>query len=260
MSPDETRRAALDYVRRGWSVIPIRPAAKVPLLPWEVFQSRHATEQEIENWFTRWPNANIGIVTGEISKLAVLDIDPKHGGRESLNAIETRYGPLPATIEVATGGGGRHFYFAYPSYPIRSRVALAPGLDLRADAGIIVAPPSIHPSGNRYAWVPRRDPGSIALAPIPNWLTQLAAGPSGTRHHTPSYWRALIKNGVAEGLRNNSLASLSGYLMWHGLDPAVTTELLLCWNRVLCRPPLDDEEVVRTVASIARLHAKESDD
>jgi hypothetical protein len=69
-----------------------------------------------------------------------------------------------------------------------------------------------------------------------------------------TYWRKLVADGVTEGERNNTIASLTGHLLWHGVDPDVVLELLLCWNRVRCRPPLPDDEVIRTVDSIARLH------
>jgi hypothetical protein len=65
---------------------------------------------------------------------------------------------------------------------------------------------------------------------------------------------------VAEGGRNNAIASLSGHLLWHGVDEQVVIELLLCWNRSRCRPPLSDEEVVRTVESIVRTHHRQHPD
>jgi hypothetical protein len=65
-----------------------------------------------------------------------------------------------------------------------------------------------------------------------------------------------VREGVAEGERNTTLASLCGHLLWHGVDANVALELLLAWNRVRCRPPLPDDEVARVVASIGRLHAE----
>jgi len=65
-----------------------------------------------------------------------------------------------------------------------------------------------------------------------------------------------VEEGVEAGARNNTIASLSGHLLWRGVDPPVVMELLLCWNRVRCRPPLPDEEVARTVASITRTHRR----
>jgi hypothetical protein len=72
-----------------------------------------------------------------------------------------------------------------------------------------------------------------------------------------SDWRRLVREGVAEGRRNSTIASLTGHLLWHGVDPDVALELLLAWNRARCRPPLDDAEVAQVVASITRLHTAE---
>jgi hypothetical protein len=63
-----------------------------------------------------------------------------------------------------------------------------------------------------------------------------------------------VQEGVSEGERNSTVASLTGHLLWHGVDPQVALELMLAWNRLRCRPPLDDEEVARVVASITHLH------
>jgi hypothetical protein len=80
--------------------------------------------------------------------------------------------------------------------------------------------------------------------------------PHGKRPGYPlEHWRNLIERGVAEGQRNSTMASLAGHLLWHGVDLDIVTELLLGWNRLRCRPPLPDDEVVRTVASIGRLRA-----
>jgi len=112
----------------------------------------------------------VAIVTGRLSGLVVLDVDPRHGGDASLAAFEARHGPLPATVESRTGGGGRHFYFRHPGGRCPNRVGLEPGLDLRGDGGCIVAPPSIHPSGREYAWRARHGPGEQALADLPAML------------------------------------------------------------------------------------------
>jgi hypothetical protein len=75
-----------DYAGRNWSIIPIRPEDKRPLVRWENYQHRRADEAEVRGWFQAWPDAGIGIVTGTISGLVVLDIDVRHGGgREDLS-------------------------------------------------------------------------------------------------------------------------------------------------------------------------------
>lgn len=259
MSQD-TSQAALDYLARDWSVIPVFARQKRPLISWQKYQHSHATADEVSAWYRRWPNANVGIVTGAVSNLVVLDVDRGHGGDESLAALERRHGPLPVTVEAISGGGGRHLYFAHPGGHVRNRVALAAGIDLRGDGGMIVAPPSVHPSGARYAWRTGQAPDEIAPAPLPEWLLEEVAPAEGGAGHTLSHWRQLIAEDVPEGSRNNTIASLSGHLLWHGVDAEVVTELLLCWNRERCRPPLSDEEVMRTVQSIARLHEREEAD
>jgi hypothetical protein len=119
-----------------------------------------------------------------------------------------------------------------------------------------VAPPSVHPSGRRYAWVDGRAPDEATPAPVPAWLLDAIGDPAHARHSL-AHWRQLARQGVAEGERNATLASLAGHLLWHGVDPEVALELLLAWNRSRCRPPLPDEEVAGVVQSIARLHERD---
>lgn len=225
---------------------------------WQEYQSRRATEAEIAAWFRRWPDANVAVVTGEISNLVVLDIDPAHGGEASLRDLLTQFGPLPETLTAHTGGGGRHFYFAAPAdgRPMQSRVGLRPGIDVRADGGLIITPPSVHPSGRRYAWeTPDQMP-----APMPHWLARLLRGPAGRRGHPVQYWRDLVARGVEQGERNSTIASFAGHLFWHEVDPEIVKELLLCWNRVRANPPLEDEEVAAIVDSIRRTHERHAPD
>ena len=186
----------------------------------------------------------------------MLDIDPKHGGDASLDRSERQFGQLPATIEVTTGGGGHHFYFAHPGGLIRSRAGLAQGVDLRGDGGYIVAPPSIHPSGYPYLRAVGHSPEDVALAALPRWILLESGGIRARR--TPSDWRRLVREGVPEGQRNSSIAALTGHLLRHQVDPEVVLELLLSWNRMRCRPPLQDAEVAQVVSNIVRLHFNEN--
>lgn len=246
-------RAAMLYLSYGWSVIALRPGDKRPVIPWQEYQHRHPSEREVASWFALWPQANIGIVTGAVSRLVVLDVDPAHGGNKSLAGMESLHGPLPSTVQAVTGGGGRHFYFVHPGGTVPNRVGLLEGIDLRGDGGYVVAPPSLHPSGGRYAWVAEMDPEKRRLADLPSWLRIMVRLPRLSGHGT-DYWRHLVHAGVSEGQRNNTIASLAGHLLWHGVDPLIVLELLLSWNRTRCRPPLPDAEVARTVESITRLH------
>jgi hypothetical protein len=248
-----------EYMIRGWSIIPIRTGDKRPLVRWEEFQHRHPSEAEARGWLRQWPEAGIGVVTGPISGLVVVDVDPGHGGDESLEKLEREHGALPMTVECRTGGGGRHLYYAHPGGLIRNKVGLAPGIDIRADGGYVVAPPSLHASGSRYVWVEGRTPESAGIAPLPDWVLREAVEEPTRRGHPIAYWRRLVCEGVPAGERNNTIASLAGHLLKHGVDAAVVMELLLCWNSTRCRPPLADEEVAAVVTSITRLHARDEE-
>jgi Bifunctional DNA primase/polymerase, N-terminal/Primase C terminal 1 (PriCT-1) len=238
-----------DYMRRGWSIIPIRLGDKRPFVRWEQFQHRRADEAETCDWFRTCPEAGIGIVTGTVSGLVVLDVDVRHGGDAALQRLEREHGRLPTTVECRTGGGGRHLYFAHPGGLVRNKVGLAPGIDLRADGGYVVAPPSLHASGLRYVWVAGRAPDDMAVTPLPDWLRRYAIDEPTRRGYPIAHWRRLISEGVTVGERNNTLASLAGHLLRHRVDAVVVMELLLCWNRSRCRPPLADEEVAAVVPS-----------
>jgi hypothetical protein len=252
--------AALEYLARGWSVIPIEPGGKRPLVAWLEYQGRQPAASEVAGWFGRWPDANLAIVTGIQSGLVVLDVDVRHGGAQSLAELEAAHGSLPRTIAAATGGGGRHLYFSHPGGVVHNRVGLAPGIDVRGDGGCVVAPPSLHPSGHRYAWEPGCAPAQARLAPLPGWLTQLIRPAHARAGHPLAHWREFVRRRIPEGERNNPIASLAGHLSWHGVDAEVVFELLQAWNREHCEPPLPVEEVARVVESIARLHERRSDE
>lgn len=257
----ELTAIACGYLGRGWSVVPVKPREKMPLVAWRDYQDRLPTRQEVADWFGRWPDANIGIVTGQVSNLVVLDIDPRHGGDASLNRLALRYDRLPPTLTVQTGGGGRHFYFTALAEPaaLPSRVGLAEGIDVRAEGGMVVAPPSVHPSGRRYKWVSCGDVRQDA-APLPRWLVGLIRADARRPKHDSGYWRRLVVDGVEQGARNDTIASLAGHLMRSGVDIDVIKELLVCWNRMRAHPPLDDAEVLRTVDSIHRTHQRHHED
>jgi hypothetical protein len=245
------------YMGRGWSIIPIRTGDKRPLVRWEEFQHRHPNEAEARGWLRQWPEAGIGVLTGPISGLVVIDVDAGHGGSESLEKLEDEHGALPTTVECRTGGGGRHLYFAHPGGLVRNKVGLAPGIDIRADGGYVVAPPSLHASGLRYVWVEGRAPESTRIAALPDWILGQVIKEQARRGHPIAHWRRLVCEGVPMGERNSTIASLAGHLLRHGVDAAVVMELLLCWNRTRCRPPLADEEVAGVVTSITRLHVRD---
>lgn len=182
-----TAAVALDYHARGWRVLPLHePTAggctcragrdcaspgKHPRLDWPAGQV--VDTAQVRGWWRRWPTANVGIVTGAVSDLLVLDVDPGHGGETSLDLLRRRCG-LPETLMARSGSGGTHFYYRHPGVTIGpSAGKLGAGLDIRCDRGLIVAPPSAHKSGTPYCWVDV----SVPVAPCPRWLVRALLPP-----------------------------------------------------------------------------------
>lgn len=212
----------------------------------------------IDRWFggADW---NVGIATGAASGIVVLDIDPRHGGEETLAKIEAEHGPLPPTWRFLTGGSGEHILFRHPGGTVKNSAgAIGAGVDMRGDGGYIVAPPSEHLSGRPYAISVDHHPDDVALASPPAWLAAMLAEPVTASKgklqigSDPVDWRAHLGGIVGEGERNMALARTAGLLLGRGLDPHACLDLLLAFNEARCRPPLAVREVVMTVASIAR--------
>jgi hypothetical protein len=162
--------AALAYIRLGWYVIPLHNptrdekcscgkdlkhtgAAKHPRI--SAWQDKATTDPaQIIEWWTRWPDANIGLVAGK-SGLLILDVDPDKGGFDSLgNLFGAELDELPEAPTSETGGGGIHLLVAHPGGHVGNRAGVAPGLDIRADNGYIAAPPSVftHQGKNMNGW------------------------------------------------------------------------------------------------------------
>lgn len=161
MLENEVLSTALKYAERGFSVIPVRPD-KRPFIAWQKYQKRHATAHEITRWFERWPQAMIGIVTGKISGLAVVDIDSPEGAKEI-----GKYIPLDAIGPTAmTPRGGLHHYFKCPE-GLGNNTGAIPGCDLRANGGYVVAPPSSNGEGKCYQWMKGLSIFDVPLPELP---------------------------------------------------------------------------------------------
>lgn len=173
---------ALTYARWGWRVAPIPPGHKYPkdLPEWQLVAT--VDEATITAWWTPNPRHGVSIVTGDASGIFVVDVDPRHGGDETLADLCHEHGPLPDTVECLTGGGGRHLYFRMPegvSITNDAGKRLGPGLDVRGEGGQVVAPPTIHPDTEvAYEWEALSDPfDGVMVALPPAWLVDLLVAP-----------------------------------------------------------------------------------
>jgi hypothetical protein len=172
-------KAALIYAAAGLAVFPLNPRTKKPATKRGFYDA--TTNPETIRRFWRVTNRNIGIATGAMSGIWILDIDP--GGEDHLGRFEAEHGKLPPTRKVITGSGGRHLWFKYTEPMQCSAGRVAPQIDVRGDLGYCVAPPSIHENGRRYEWF--TDPAA-PVAVAPEWLVAL------TRKKPPISERARI--------------------------------------------------------------------
>jgi hypothetical protein len=195
----------------------------------------------IRKWWAQWPNANIGVVTGKVSRIVVLDIDNRHQGAASLQALEKQNGPLPEGPQVITGGGC-HRYFAHPGFLVRNKVNLLPGVDVRGDGGYVVAPASLHKSGRTYLF--KFGTKDLPLPNLPDWLLNRPVAPTPSRIEPE-----LI---ILEGTRNATLTSLAGAMRYRGATQQAIEAALLEDNARRCNPPLSEKEVITIAGSISR--------
>ena len=196
-TPSPLLSAALAYAARGWAVVPLhgivdgactcgRPCKTPGKHPNARLASNGVLNATcdpalLQQWFTRFPHGNVGIATGAPSKLLVIDLDDRPlDGRDGsvswrrLLAVHHHNQPTD-TVEAITGGGGRHVYFQLPDGRSvqQSKDAIGLGVEVKADGGYVVAPPSLHQSGRTYDWDSAGHPDDQAPEPAPAWLLSL---------------------------------------------------------------------------------------
>lgn len=235
-----TLDAALSYAECGLRVIPVRPAEKRPLLhDWP----KRASEDRsvVRRWWAEFGSPDVGIATG--GGLVVIDIDPGRGG--TLAGLG-----LPPTVEAVTGGGGRHLYYRSPSPFASGSDVLGPGVDVRAEGGFVVAPPSGHISGHEYEWI--RDVREEAMASLPGAIGDRLVCPRTRSQIRGSEALPLIP----AGRRNDTLASLAGHMRATGLSEGAIADAL-CALRHHCEDPssIPETEIREIAASIGRYPA-----
>ncbi len=223
--------AALSYAKHGLSVIPIGHDKK-PLVVWLQYQKRRATEPEIREWFIKWPEANIGIVTGRISGLSVVDVEK--GGSVA---------DLPETAIARTGGGGWHYYYRFLE-GLGNKTRLRELTDIRSEGGYVVAPPSLHASGNRYQWTNKSE--------FKEFPKELLGGAE-----TKNDWSAMA-NGVPSGNRRPSAAKIIGKLL-ASFSPdhweTAVWPIVVSWN-LKNDPPLKEEELRHVFDTLSKKDIK----
>lgn len=242
--------AALGYAERGWAVLPLVPKGKRPLIDGG-FYGASKNPETIRTWWTRWPNANIGLATGVVSGLMVVDCDVKHGPdgiaiyKEWLAASLI---PGEAGIEtwtVNTPSGGKHYYYRCASERIGSPPNFINSVDARANGALVLLPPSIYPNGKTYTWEEGHSPDDMLDGPAqPPFavIVEILA-----HKHTG---RVEVPQEIPEGQRNGTLFKLGCSMRSQGFDADAIHAALQATNNNRCVPPLDDSEV-ETISSQA---------
>jgi archaellum biogenesis ATPase FlaH len=230
---------ALHYASHSWPVFPCQPRGKRPLVQHGLKQAT-TDDATIKRWWTEWPNANIGVA---LTNIVVVDVDGEKG-EASLRALTSQHGELPLTLESKTARG-RHFFFTVSADDgIRNNAGkLGPGIDVRAQGGYVVVPPSQHETGAIYTWTRKQRP-----TVLPDWLRALLTTPS-----LPAGPPATVDGDVViEGQRNATLTSRAGTMRRAGLTREAIEAALLAENNQRCRPPLPETEVRQIAESISR--------
>jgi len=255
---------------------------------WKEYQHKLPAREEVTNWFTMNPTANIGIITGAISNLVVFDLDS-----ESAVQYADEQGGFPDTVKVKTGKG-YHIYMKHPGFVVKNQVNKKLDIDIRADGGYVVTPPSRHGSGHYYQWEEGYSISQIDPAPCITWmidylrdiskidpdtenklndlaeefsiielddkLIQAAAETkpqeSIAQAPTQDVYVGLLQNGCRQGERNHSATKLIGYLLKTGMKDTEVWEMVQMWNRDKVHPPLDQDELQKTFDSVRALEKK----
>jgi putative DNA primase/helicase len=247
--------AALAAAKHGYHVFPLwgivhghcacpkgracpRPGKHPRLADW---QDAATTDlDQIVRWWRTTPLSNVAIACGK-SRIFIVDIDPERGGEEEFRDLIAAYGQIPATVEAITGSGGRHLYFRSPGGI--SNHSPFNAIDIRGNGGYVVAPGSLHASGDEYHWEVSSHPDDVPIALPPPWLLDLL-----TRQPAKAATAPPFPERIPEGRRHHWLVSLAGTLRRRGASAEELFACLAVFNHSRCDPPLSDAEL-RTIAT-----------
>lgn len=205
----EFKEWALKYLEIGWTPIPCWPKTKMPVLSeWKPFQTERPSQGLVKEWWSKNPNANIAILTGDLSGIVLFDED----GPEAHSFIE-KQGGIPVTIRSKTADGF-HNIFKHPGFRVSNSSNKKLALDVRGDGGYFIAPPSIHPDGPQYQWVEGLSPFDIKPAYLTPWMVQYLRD-----HFNGGLERIEIKASPEDWSKAKRIISTHPRIMFHLMTP-----------------------------------------
>lgn len=232
--------AALAYASWGWHVLPVMPNEKIPATSHGVHDAT-IDQAKIKAWWAQNPEYNIGIAAGQISNIAVFDIDPRNGGDLSWELWLTEHGLPPEGAYQLTAGGGQHYIGVYRD-SIKS-CKLRDGIDLLSNGRYFLASPSTI-DGRQYDWEASSDPfEGVAPFQIPEpWLAALSVRKV----------IATAQGSLIEGNRNAGLTAIAGSLRRLGMTEPEILAALTATNENRCSTPLPASEIKQITRSVSR--------
>jgi hypothetical protein len=210
---------------------------------WQQRATNH--RRQIEEWWTKWPNANVGLLLTPESRLVAIDVDNHSGastGNESLARLVATYGPLPTTLKQ--------------SLAAEDTCPLPDGLNLKIANGRIadgieyftrrfmVLPPSLHKSALQYQWVKEDQ----QIAQVPDWIIERIT--TETTHQSEDREREMSERQLKHGERNTGLFDMGRVLRNDGLDQMEVRARLGELNHTVCEVPLPEVEIDGIVKSL----------
>ena len=224
---------ALRYYDHGMMPIPLD--GKKSLVKWDSYKESRPEKAIIQQWFNQFPNARIGLITGIVSNLLVLDVD----GKEGIQTVKDK--ELPKTWQVKTPRGGYHYYFTFPQNLREVQTTLAgilPKVDVRGNGGYVV---SVNGHAD-YSWV--NDPCITDLSDAPQWLIDLLldrSKPAIKSQQENNHWLSDLLEGVDKGGRHEALVKLASYY-FSRMPSDVAVKHIQDWN-LKNTPPINEDEL-----------------
>lgn len=243
-----TKQTFMDYLKDGWSVIPIYfqqdnkgKVAKKAMVKWAEYQNRLATEEEVDEWMLKNPTG-LALVTGELSRIVAVDVDDKEDPIELTSPI----------VVKSAFSGGRHYFYRWTEELRNTAKIEGMPVDFRGDGGYIVLPPSYF-GDKSYEYVKKAD--TMYLREVPEDIRKML---ESRENQSVSFDLEETGSNVpypiaSDGNRNDTAARVTGSLLkkidrrlW---DVAVWGTLRQ-WNAENCRPPLPKHELRATYESV----------
>jgi hypothetical protein len=215
----------------------------------------------LKDWFSD-DRHNLGVVCGP-SKILVIDVDPRNGGFDSMATLSAELGALPPTVTQDTGGGGKHYLFKRPDGDLVGK--LGPGIDLLRDSRQFLVEPSVHASGNLYAWQPGHAPDDVAIAALPDaWLCKalkpkpprmprtMPTMPTDLKVERARRYLAKIPGAVSgDGGHTATFNAVAHVMIGFDLDAESTYSLIASEYNPRCDPEWSEREIHHKIRSVA---------